>query len=94
MVQVENHLLSLIFNYPDTMQELGTFDAFKTTVETQDYQEMMQAAEVELWIIIRQHRHRYNHLCAAARSLRWAAAVFLLSASFFVITVLLDVATR
>ncbi|MFZ3555854.1 hypothetical protein [Streptomyces sp. BH055] len=96
LTRADTHHLppGLIFNYPDTVQELGAFDAFRTTIDTQDYQAMVQAAEMELWIIIRQHRHRYNHLCAATRLLRWAAAVFLLSASVFIVTVLLDAATR
>ncbi|MGW7514376.1 hypothetical protein ACWGJ2_02130 [Streptomyces sp. NPDC054796] len=84
----------LIFNDSDTVRELATFDDFKATVDTQDYPAMVRAAQVELWIGIRQHRHRYLRLRAAARMLRWAAAVFLLSAGAFVVTVLVHAATR
>ncbi|MEU9958506.1 hypothetical protein [Streptomyces sp. NPDC050982] len=82
----------LVFNDSDTVRELRTFDDFKAVVRAQDYPAMLEAAQVELWIGIRQHRHRYQRLRAAAQVLRWAAVVFLVSLAGYVVTVLVETA--
>ncbi|WP_328499657.1 hypothetical protein OG828_48975 [Streptomyces sp. NBC_00457] len=80
--------LALTFNPSDTVRELKTYAAFRTAVADQGYAAMLEAAQVELWIGIRQHRLRYVRLRSAARVLRWAAVAFLVSLAGFVITVL------
>ncbi|MER5520807.1 hypothetical protein [Streptomyces sp. NPDC002763] len=80
--------LALTFNPSDTVRELRTYTDFKSAVAGQDFTAMLEAAQVELWIGIRQHRLRYLRLRSAARVLRWAAVTFLVSLAGFVITVL------
>ncbi|WP_406356304.1 hypothetical protein [Streptomyces sp. NBC_00658] len=79
---------ALVFNPTDTLRELKTYDDFRSNVERQPYRAILAAAQLELWIGIRQHRHRYLRLRAATRVLRWAAMAFVLSLAGFVITVL------
>jgi len=68
---------SPIFNGTFTVRRLSTFADFHEVVKSQREQEILQAAEVELWIGIRQHRHRYVRLRRAVRLLRCAAVAFL-----------------
>ena len=74
---------SLIFNGADTIAHLTTFADFRKALETQGPQAIADAAEVELWVCIHQHRHRYAQLRAAVRLLRYAAL------AFFVVLVLI-----
>jgi hypothetical protein len=74
--------VSLIFNGTDTVERLVTFDAFRSALGRQSAPDALAAAEVELWIGIRQHRHRYGQLRSAVRLLRCAAAAFLLLLTF------------
>jgi hypothetical protein len=67
---------SLLFNGPDTIKLVGSFETFAAVASAQDYAQIKQAALVELWIVIHQHRHRYAQLRAAVRVLRWAAVTF------------------
>lgn len=67
----------LIFNGSDTIREISSFGDFAAIVETQGHQEILQAAEVELWITIHQHRWRYVRLRIATRLLRLSALAFL-----------------
>ena len=66
-----------LFNGPDTVRLLSSFDSFFDVSVSQTEAQVLQAAHVELWIVIRQHRHRYAKLRNAVRTLRWAAATFL-----------------
>ncbi len=68
---------SPLFNGTDTVRRLQTFDQFREIVAVQSDADLEQAAEVELWIGIKQHRHRYLRLRSAVRILRYAAVVFL-----------------
>lgn len=70
---------SLLFNGTDTVRRVGTFDEFRSAIEAQGEADLEQAAQVELWIGIQQHRHRYLRLRSAVRILRYAAAVFLIA---------------
>jgi len=81
---------ALLFNDTDTMSQLATFDDFRAAVDTQDYAAILEAAKVELWIGLLQHRHRYLRLRGAIRALRWAAIAFLISAVGIVVTVLVN----
>jgi hypothetical protein len=67
----------LIFNNADTVQRIRTFEDFRATTASFGPKEMADAAEVELWVCIHQHRHRYIQLRAAVRLLRYAALSFL-----------------
>jgi hypothetical protein len=67
----------LIFNNADTVERLKTFDEFRATTTSHGLKEMADAAEVELWVCIHQHRHRYLQLRTAVRLLRYAALSFL-----------------
>jgi hypothetical protein len=71
--------LGLIFNGTDTVSHLRSFDEFVAHVETQSGVENCRSAQVELWIGIHQHRHRYIQLRGAVRSLRYAACFFLVA---------------
>ncbi|MEV8511786.1 hypothetical protein [Dactylosporangium sp. NPDC051484] len=68
----------LIFNGTDTVQRLRSFAEFANTVESQQEADIYRAAQVELWIGIKQHRYRYVRLRSAGRLLRWAAVTVLL----------------
>jgi hypothetical protein len=68
---------ALLFNGPDTVRRLTSFDAFYSASLTQTEDQVLEAAHVELWIVIRQHRHRYAKLRNSVRILRWAAIAFL-----------------
>ncbi|WP_327087305.1 hypothetical protein OIE66_34005 [Nonomuraea sp. NBC_01738] len=67
---------SLLFNGPDTIKIASSFEMFAAAASAQDYAQIKQAALVELWIVIHQHRYRYARLRAAAQVLRWAAIAF------------------
>jgi hypothetical protein len=69
--------VGLIFNSSDTIDEVRDFAAFRAAAR-QSIQESTEAAEVDLWVCIHQHRHRYRRLRQAVRFLRWAAVAFLL----------------
>jgi hypothetical protein len=68
---------SLVFNGTDTVEHVASFDEFRTVVEMQGGQAILEAAEVELWVGIQQHRHRYIRLRGAVRLLRHAAVTFM-----------------
>ena len=55
-------------------------------VWSQDLAHILEAANAELWIIIRQHRRRYARLRSAVRALRFAATVFLAVLTVLVIS--------
>jgi hypothetical protein len=69
--------VGLIFNGSDTIKNVKDFAGFRAATH-QSAQEMADAAEVDLWVCIHQHRHRYGRLRLAVRLLRWAAVAFLL----------------
>jgi hypothetical protein len=66
-----------LFNGTYTVEHCGTFDEFVAVCRAQMSAQILEAAHVELWIVIQQHRYRYLKLRKAARVLRWAAVVFL-----------------
>ena len=66
----------LVFNGSDTVREIATFGRFQEVLEEQTPAQIVEAAQVELWIGIRQHRLRYERLRLAVRLLRWAAVAF------------------
>lgn len=68
--------VSLIFNGPDTLANIPTFADFRAIVAGQSAVDRREAAEVELWVCIHQHRHRYRQLRVAVRLLRYAAVAF------------------
>ncbi|MGQ4482077.1 hypothetical protein [Streptomyces sp. SAS_276] len=80
--------LAVPFNPSDTVRELKTYTEFRSAINDQGYAAMVEAAQVELWIGIRQHRLRYVRLRSATRVLRWAALAFLMSLAGFVIATL------
>jgi len=67
-----------LFNGGDTIREYDSFADFSRVAGTQTHRDILLAAQVELWIVIKQHRYRYLRLRQAARALRQAAAAFLL----------------
>ncbi|GIG90267.1 hypothetical protein [Plantactinospora endophytica] len=68
---------ALVFNGTDTVRRLNSFAEFQAALARQGTPEILQAAQVELWIGIQQHRQRYVRLRAAVRLLRYAAVAFL-----------------
>ncbi|QLQ39476.1 hypothetical protein [Micromonospora robiginosa] len=67
---------SLLFNGTDTVAHVKNFDEFRTAVRGQHSRDIRQAAEVELWVGIQQHRQRYHKLRESVRLLRLAALLF------------------
>jgi hypothetical protein len=67
----------LLFNGPYTVAVARTYEQFRAAVAAQDDADRVEAAQAELYICIRQHRHRYQRLRAAARLHRYAAVTFL-----------------
>jgi hypothetical protein len=68
---------SPIFNGSYSVRHLTSFENFRLVALAQVNVRVLEAAHVELWIVIQQHRHRYDRLRRAVRTLRWAALVFL-----------------
>ncbi|MDG4789039.1 hypothetical protein O7626_24435 [Micromonospora sp. WMMD1102] len=68
---------ALVFNGTDTVRRLHSFAEFQAALAGQRDPEIRQAAQVELWIGIQQHRQRYVRLREAVRLLRYAAVAFL-----------------
>ncbi|MFD9697983.1 hypothetical protein [Lentzea sp. NPDC059081] len=68
---------SFLFNGPYTVEHFGAFEDFWSHSRAQNLDDILQAAHVELWLVIKQHRHRYQKLREAVRRLRWAAIAFL-----------------
>lgn len=68
----------LLFNGTDTVNLVGSYAQFSATIAGQGEADVRQAAQVELWIGIQQHRHRYVRLRRAVRLLRYAGLAFLL----------------
>jgi hypothetical protein len=66
-----------VFNGTDTVRLIGSFAHFKGIVEGQRADDILEAAQVELWIDIQQHRRRYVRLRSAVLLLRLAAVAFL-----------------
>jgi hypothetical protein len=83
--------VGLVFNGTDTVERLPTFAAFQSVLVQQSVLDVLAAAEIELWIGIQQHRHRYVRLRGAVRLLRLAAAAFLL---LLVLGVAINIAGR
>jgi hypothetical protein len=69
--------VSLVFNGTDTVDRLHSFDEFRGALGSQRAEDILEAAQVELWIGIQQHRHRYLRLRGAVRVLRYAGVAFL-----------------
>jgi hypothetical protein len=69
---------SLLFNAADTISGAGSFARFREVVCAQTAGDSAEAAMVELWVGLQQHRLRYAHLRKAVRLLRWAAVAFLI----------------
>lgn len=77
---------SLLFNGTYTVAVARTYERFGAAIAAQREADRVAAAQVELFIGIRQHRHRYQRLRAATRLLRGAAVVFLTVLAFGVVT--------
>lgn len=74
----ENDLpAGLLFNPSDTVRHMKNFTDLRENVRVSGYQEILDFALVELWIVVRHHRYRYSKLRAAVRALRRAAVIFL-----------------
>jgi hypothetical protein len=69
--------LSPIFNGSDTVEKFARFDDFQSVLLGQSDAESVEAASVELWICINQHRRRYTQLRSAVNVLRYAGIAFL-----------------
>lgn len=69
---------SLLYNASDTIAGASSFAEFEALVGTQDEESSLQAATVELWVGIHQHRRRYLRLRQSVRILCCAAVSFLI----------------
>lgn len=70
---------AFLYNGRDTLDRADTFPKFRTAIQADDYVSMVEAVQVELWIVIKQHRRRYVRLRSAVLLLGIAAIVFLIS---------------
>lgn len=66
-----------LFNATDTVKLAPNFGDFEKAAHGQTWDDILRASYVELWTVIRQHRHRYSMLRRAIRFLRAAAVIFL-----------------
>ena len=78
----ENVPASLVFNGTDTVDQLRTFGSFQSALAAQSRDDILEAAQIELWVGIQQHRHRYRQLRSAVRFLRHAAISFVFGMIF------------
>jgi hypothetical protein len=69
--------VGLAFNATDTVRHAPTFRRFCESLGSQGLADILEAAHVELWICVRQHRYRYARLRGAVSALRHAATIFL-----------------
>jgi hypothetical protein len=76
-----------LFNGRDTLDQAKTFRDFRAAINAQDYVTMIKSAQVELWIVIKQHRRRYTRLRGAVLLLSLSAIIFLISFVGLVIAV-------
>lgn len=76
---------SPLFNGTDTVRDTRSFEQFASMIAGQSVDDAIQAAEVELWLCIHQHRHRYTSLRRAVRSLRWAAIAVPISLAVLIV---------
>ena len=67
----------LLFNATDTLHSSKSFRDFQTLVAAEDYFQILERAEVELWIVIQGYKYRYAKLRGAVGTLRAAALIFL-----------------
>jgi hypothetical protein len=67
----------LLFNATDTLHSSKSFRDFQTRVAVEDYFQILEHAEVELWIVIQGYKYRYAKLRGAVGELRAAALIFL-----------------
>jgi hypothetical protein len=82
---------SLLYNGTYTVAATHSYREFRAAVAAQRESEQVEAAQVELYVVIRQHRHRYQRLRAAVRLLRGAAVLFLV---VLAVGVAINVASR
>jgi hypothetical protein len=68
---------STLFNATDTITAAGSFGHFRRLISAQSGMDAVEAATVELWVGLQQHRLRYASLRRSVRLLRWAAIAFL-----------------
>lgn len=66
-----------VFNGTDTVRQFRRFSDFRDALAEQGERETLEAAQVELWIGINQHRRRYAQLRSAVRLLRHSAVAFM-----------------
>jgi hypothetical protein len=76
----------LIFDGADTVDSLKSFADFSDALKTEVHEQTLDRGLAELWILIRQHRHRYSRLRGAVRALRYAAILFLAELIGLIIT--------
>lgn len=67
----------LLFNGTDTVRRIGRFTDFQEALRLHGDEEILTAAQVELWFTIHQHRYRYTQLRLAATQLRRSAVLFI-----------------
>ena len=67
----------LLFNGTDTVRRIGRFTDFQEALGSYRDEDMLTAAQVELWFTIHQHRHRYAQLRLATRQLCRSAIMFI-----------------
>jgi hypothetical protein len=77
---------SYVYNGTDTVRDFSSFDRFSDVLRSCTPEDALAWAEVELWVIIHQHRMRYVQLRRSVKLLAWAAATFLLFLTSVMIT--------
>ena len=80
----------LLFHASDTVRHIKTFSQFQAVIEREHHAQVLEQAEVELWLAVRHYMYRYGKLRGAVLAFRGAALIFLcvLTASVIVNLVL------
>jgi hypothetical protein len=77
MFPEENRPPSLLFHASDTVRYIKSFPQFQAVIESEDYAQVLEQAEVELWLAVHHYIYRYGKLRKAVLAFRGAAIIFL-----------------
>ena len=66
----------LLFHAADTVRHIRSFAQFRTLVEEEHYGQVLEQAEVELWLAMQHYMYRYGKLRGAVIAFRGAAIIF------------------
>ena len=77
MFPEDNRPPGLLFHALDTVREINSFSDFRAAIELEDHAQVLEQAEVELWLALHHYTYRYGKLRGAILAFRGAALIFL-----------------